>query len=77
MAFLCILSSTFTNTWYYAKIIGSWYHLDGISGDYDEDKMKDCDWGAGQWLADLLTQNKLQEMGGNGALVPALRKEER
>ena len=36
MAFLCILSDTFTNTWYYAKIIGSWYHLDGISGDYDE-----------------------------------------
>lgn len=36
------------------------------------DKMKDCDWGAGQWLADLLTQNKLQEMVGNGALVPML-----
>lgn len=36
------------------------------------DKMKECNWGAGQWLADLLTQNKLQEMVGNGALVPML-----
>ena len=36
------------------------------------DKMKECDWGAGQWLAELLTQNKLEEMVGNGALVPML-----
>lgn len=34
--------------------------------------MKECDWGAGRWLADLLAQNKLQEMVGNGALVPML-----
>lgn len=36
------------------------------------EKMRECDWGAGQWLAELLIQNKLQEMVGNGALVPML-----
>lgn len=35
-------------------------------------KMKECDWEAGQWLAELLTQNKLQDMVGNGVLVPML-----
>ncbi len=36
------------------------------------EKMKACDWGAGQWLAELLSQNRLQETVGNGVLVPML-----
>lgn len=35
-------------------------------------EIKKCDWGAGQWLAELLEQHKLAEVVGNGALVPLL-----
>lgn len=33
-------------------------------------QMKNCDWGAGQWLGELLETGKLQETVGEGALVP-------
>ncbi len=32
--------------------------------------MKACDWGAGQWLGQLLEEEKLQETVGQNALVP-------
>ena len=35
-------------------------------------EMKNCDWGAGQWLGELLEQQKLTEMVGSGAMVPML-----
>lgn len=44
--------------------------------DFWIDKIKECDWGAGQWLAELLTRNKLQETVGSGALVPMLTERE-
>jgi len=35
-------------------------------------QMKACDWGAGQWLGDLLEQGIFHETVGDGALVPML-----
>lgn len=35
-------------------------------------EMQKCDWGAGQWLGELLEQQKLEEMVGSGAMVPML-----
>jgi len=35
-------------------------------------QMKDCDWGPGQWLGDLLEQGEFHNTVGNGALVPML-----
>lgn len=35
-------------------------------------EMEACDWGAGQWLAKLLRDGKLQSLTGEGTLVPML-----
>lgn len=35
-------------------------------------QMKNCDWGPGQWLGDLLEKGELHDTVGNGALVPML-----
>lgn len=35
-------------------------------------QMKNCDWGAGRWLGDLLERGALHDTVGNGALVPML-----
>ena len=35
-------------------------------------EMKKCDWGAGQYLYQLLSENKLKQMVGTTALVPML-----
>lgn len=36
------------------------------------DEMKKCDWGAGQYLHQLLSENSLKRMVGETALVPML-----
>lgn len=46
-----------------------------ISSDYKENwitQMKNCDWGPGKWLGELMEQGKLQDTVGQGALVPML-----
>jgi len=35
-------------------------------------QMKNCDWGPGQWLGDLLKQGTFHSTVGNGAIVPML-----
>lgn len=35
-------------------------------------QMKDCDWGPGKWLADLLEKDELPSTVGTGVLVPML-----